>query len=354
MPNPSYAGYVPINKPHLRKVNRTPRMTKATDDYDTPWKDAVTKYFPEFMAFYFPEAHRQIDWSKGYTFLDQELAQVVRDAELGKRILDKLVQVVTHQGDERWVYIHIEIQGQHDADFPERIFTYNYRLYDKYRRPIASLVVLADDRKNWKPHSFGYELFGSKHYLEFPTVKLLDYQPQTEALLEDPNPFALVTAAHLLTQQTQGDDQQRLAAKWRLAKLLYARNWSKQRIIDLFSVIDWMMRLPEELQNQLWQEIEQFERNCAMPYITSVERIGIEKGIQQGMQLGLQEGHQQGHQQGRHEEATHMLLRQITRRFGPPSAETQARLKAATLEQLEQWADNILDAVTLEDVFKSH
>jgi len=25
------------------------------DDFDTPWKDAVTRYFPEFMAFYFPE-----------------------------------------------------------------------------------------------------------------------------------------------------------------------------------------------------------------------------------------------------------------------------------------------------------
>jgi len=48
------------------------------------------------------------------------------------------------------------------------------------------------------------------------------------------------------------------------------------------------------------------------------------------------------------------LVRLIAKRFGPLNAETQARLKTATLEQLEQWADNILDAVTLEDVFKSH
>jgi hypothetical protein len=33
------------------------------DDYDSPWKDALTRYFPEFMSFYFPEAHRQIDWA---------------------------------------------------------------------------------------------------------------------------------------------------------------------------------------------------------------------------------------------------------------------------------------------------
>lgn len=226
------------------------------------------------------------------------------------------------------------------------LFTYNYRLYDKYRRPIASLAVLADDRPHWKPQSYGYELFGCRHYLEFPTVKLLDYQPQAQALLVDPNPFALVTAAHLLTQQTKGDDRQRLAAKWRLAKLLYERNWDKQRIIDLFSVIDWMMQVPKDLQNQLWQDIEQLERNRTMPYITSVERIGIEKGIQQGMQQGMQQGIRQGE--------SALLERQLTRRFGPPSAETLARLQAATVEQLEQWADNILDATTLEDVFKDH
>jgi hypothetical protein len=222
------------------------------------------------------------------------------------------------------------------------LFTYNYRLYDKYRRPIASLAVLADDRPHWKPQSYGYELLGCRHYLEFPTVKLLDYQPQAQALLVDPNPFALVTAAHLLTQQTKGDDRQRLAAKWRLAKLLYERNWDKQRIIDLFSVIDWMMQVPKDLQNQLWQDIEQLERNRTMPYITSVERIGIEKGIQQGMQQGIRQGE------------SALLERQLTRRFGPPSAETLARLQAATVEQLEQWADNILDATTLEDVFKDH
>jgi len=96
------------------------------DDFDTPWKDAVTRYFPEFMAFYFPEAHSQIDWEQSYTFLDQELAQVVQDAELGKRLIDRLVRVAILAGGEAWVYIHIEVQGGHDSQFAERMFTYNY------------------------------------------------------------------------------------------------------------------------------------------------------------------------------------------------------------------------------------
>ena len=45
----------------------------SPDDYDSPWKEAVESYFPEFIEFYFPDASRQIDWACGYQFLDQEL-----------------------------------------------------------------------------------------------------------------------------------------------------------------------------------------------------------------------------------------------------------------------------------------
>ena len=71
---------------------------------DSPWKEAVEQYFPEFIAFfiafYSPAAHAQIDWSFGYDFLDQELRAVVQDAELGKRFVDKLVRVTRLSGRE--------------------------------------------------------------------------------------------------------------------------------------------------------------------------------------------------------------------------------------------------------------
>ncbi len=58
----------------------TSASTSAADDYDSPWKEAIEHHFPEFMAFYFPQAYSQIDWSKGYDFLEQELRAIVRDA----------------------------------------------------------------------------------------------------------------------------------------------------------------------------------------------------------------------------------------------------------------------------------
>ena len=173
-------------------------MTATPDPADSPWKEALAGLFPEFLAFYFPLAHQGIDWRAGHEFLDQELAQVVQDAELGRRLVDKLVQIRPIAGGDAWVYVHVEIQGHSQAGFAERLFVYNYRLFDRYRKPVATLALLADDAPGWRPSRFGFELFGCRHELIFPAVKLLDYAPRLPALLEDPNPFALLRAREFL------------------------------------------------------------------------------------------------------------------------------------------------------------
>jgi hypothetical protein len=51
------------------------------------------------------------------------------------------------------------------------------------------------------------------------------------------------------------------------------------------------MSLPEELEQDFWREVTQLQEDRRMPYITSIERIGIKKGIKQGLleaiELGL-------------------------------------------------------------------
>ncbi|MFA7241466.1 MAG: hypothetical protein WC091_15240 [Sulfuricellaceae bacterium] len=151
-----------------------------SDDYDSPWKEALERYFPEFMAFYFPDAHNRIDWRCGYHACNTELRQVVRDAEIGERFADALMQVTLLTGAEEWLYIHVEVQGEREAGFARRMFTYNYRLYDRFDRPIASLAVLADDHTHWRPDRFESEALGCRHHFEFPVVKLIDYAPMIE------------------------------------------------------------------------------------------------------------------------------------------------------------------------------
>ncbi|TXT38844.1 MAG: hypothetical protein FD135_2635 [Comamonadaceae bacterium] len=320
-------------------------MNKEPDNYDTPWKEAVERYFPEFMAFYFPAAHAQIDWDKEHAFLEQELAAIVQDAELGKRHLDKLVRVSQLNGQEDWIYLHLEIQGQAQTAFAERMFVYNYRIYDRYRRPVASMAVLADDSSHWKPQAFGYDVLDCQMGIRFPIAKLMDYTGREAALQDDPNPFALVTLAHLQTQATRHDPQARFDAKWTLIKLLYNRGWEKQRIIDLIFVLDWMMKLPEHFKKQLCQNIDHLEQERKMAYVSSFEEVGIEKGMQAGIQAGRQEGIQTGEGLA--------LQKLLTKRFGELPTETIDQITTASTVQIEAWLDLVLDAPSIDVIFAS-
>jgi hypothetical protein len=61
---------------------------------------------------------------------------------------------------------------------------------------------------------------------------------------------------------------------------------------------------------------------------------------------------QQGIKEGIHQGESALLERLLERRFGLLSADVRARLEKATSDQLAQWADNLLDAATLDDVFQ--
>lgn len=264
-------------------------MTNPQTEFDTPWKDILQRYFEEFILFFFPTAHEEIDWTRTPEFLDKELQQVVRDAELGRRLADKLVKIYLRNGEEAWVLIHIEIQSQEETDFAERMFTYHYRIYDRYKRSVASLAVLGDERSNWRPNQFGYQLFGCEIRFQFPVVKLLDYQQQWSTLETSRNLFATVVMAHLKAIETRDNRTQRKEWKLALTRRLYEQGYEREDVINLFQFIDWIMSLPQELDREFWQEVIQLEGERRMPYITSVERIGIEKGIQQGIQQSQQQ-----------------------------------------------------------------
>ncbi len=263
-------------------------MSNPQTEFDSPWKDVIERYFQDFILFFLPQAHGEIDWTRDYEFLDKELQQVVRDAELGRRLADKLVKVWRTGGEEAWVLIHVEVQSFEESDFAERMFVYHYRIYDRYKRTVVSLAVLGDERSSWRPERFGYELWGSDVGLKFPVVKLLDYKQQWSALETSRNPFATVVMAHLLAQETRPDAQRRLSSKLAITRRLYDHGYEREDVINLFGFIDWVMSLTASLEQEFRQEIQQLEAERRMPYITSVERSGIRQGLLEGIELGLE------------------------------------------------------------------
>ncbi len=265
-------------------------MQIPSSDYDSPWKQILERYFPQFMEFFFPQIHPQIDWSRSWEFLDNELQQLTRESEVGRRIVDKLIKIWRLDGEEIWVLLHLEIQGAYESGFPKRMYTYHHRIEDRFNRTVVSIGILADDRPSWKPNQHTSELWGCEIKFKFLVVKLLDYLPQWSDLEANPNPFAVVVMAHLQAQRTRQDPQGRLNGKIRLVRSLYDRGYGRDEIIDLFRFIDWVITLPEELEEQFDQVLIEIEEERRVEYITSIERRGIRKGIEQGMEQGIEQG----------------------------------------------------------------
>ena len=97
------------------------------------------------------------------------------------------------------------------------------------------------------------------------------------------------------------------------------------------------------------EEFKDFQEIEAM-YATRMERWNAEIR-QEGRREGRREGRQEGRQEGLQEGRAAVLLRQLTRRFGPLGEQMTQRIREANSTDLERWADNILDARSLEEVF---
>ncbi len=84
-----------------------------------------------------------------------------------------------------------------------------------------------------------------------------------------------------------------------------------------------------------------------MRYVTSIERMALEKGLEQGMQQGMQQGVRKGWREG----WVGLLSSQLEQRFGELPAWALERLASATDEDLKAWASALLSADSLATVF---
>ncbi|MEH2416681.1 transposase [Nostoc sp.] len=258
-------------------------MSEVGADYDGAWKEGVEQYFEAFLAFFFPEIQAEIDWTRGYDFLDQELQQLMRESEVGKQFVDKLIKVWLNDGKETWLLVHLEIQSQVDTNFTKRMFSYHYRIFDRYNQEVVSLAILGDNQASWRPQEYSYGRWGCRLSLQFPIVKLLDYESRWFELEQSDSPFAVLVMAHLRTQATTQDLTLRLQWKLSLIKRMYEVGYSRDKILQLFRLLDRLMTLPPELDLNFKAELDRFEAEQQMTYMTSIERIGRAQTLQESI-----------------------------------------------------------------------
>lgn len=165
---------------------------------------------------------------------------------------------------------------------------------------------------------------------EFPIVKLSDYRSDWAALEASQNPFAIVVMAHLKTQDTKHEPQERKTWKFRLTTMLYERGYEEQDILELYNFLDWMMRLPEDVEQAFQVELEEFEEARKMKYVTTIERMAEARGEARG--------------------GKSMILRLLNRRFGGISPVLTEKMEKLSIAQLETLGELILDFTTIDDL----
>jgi hypothetical protein len=299
-------------------------------DYDNPWKSFIELYFRDFLIFFFPKIEADIHWSKPIQFLDKELQKVVRDAEVSKRYADKLVEVHRLNGQKTLVICHIEVQSQEEGNFAARMYSYNYRLRDRYNCPVVSLAILGDDNQTWRPSQFQADLWDCSIHFTFPIVKLVDYQSDWTGLAANQNPFAVVVMAHLKTKATHNQPEARKNWRYQLVTMLYDQGYEQQDILELHHFLDWMMSLPEEWEKQFQIELKAFEEARQMKYVTTIERMAEARGQVLGERS--------------------VILRLLNRKVGTIPDHTLDRINALSIAQLESLGEALLDFGTIADL----
>jgi len=270
---------------------RTGTKPLKPPEYDAAWKDIIEEHFEQFMEFFFPAIHNDIDFTKKPEILSKELRKIVPESKTGKRFADILIKVYLKDGSSKCICIfaHIEVQGTRRPNFMERIFIYYYRTYDKYKETgteVISLAILTDEDDQYRPDEYLFSRWGFYHRLKIPIVKIIDFKNKEELhekLATSLNPMAMIVNAQLKSFEVKkGDDTQKFDVKRELIRRCYKHGYDKRFIGSLLHFIDLIFRLPESLERKLSEDIINLEEEHKMPQVTSWEKIAKKDGRKEG------------------------------------------------------------------------
>jgi len=257
---------------------------------DTLWKSLLEDVFDDFFLFFFEEYKDKFDLNKGFEFLDKELEQLFPDEGTetsSPRFVDKLVKVFRKDGGDEWILVHIEVQGYRDTDFPKRMFTYFYRIMDKFNKAVTSIAIFTDINKHFKPSEYRYSFMGVENTFKYNTYKIIDQDE--DALLKSENPFAIVVLTVLLAlKKGKLPEEDILSLKVALARALLRKAIPKKKARAMMNFLRYYVRF-EKPENAI-----KFDQEINILTNKNLATMGIEEFL-------LQRAEKKGRQVGRKE-----------------------------------------------------
>mgnify|MGYP001628042559 FL=1 len=121
----------------------------------------------------------------------------------------------------------------------------------------------------------------------------------------------------------------------------------RQALASLFGYLSIISR-PEE---DLVAEVLRYTSPQVREEVMELEEMLAIKKREEGRTEGRAEGRAEGRVEGRAEGRADILLKLLRLKFGEPGPETVARVRAGSEQELDRWAERILTAGRLADVF---
>lgn len=263
---------------------------------DLLWKGIIESLAEDFLLLFFPVWSSSIDFERGFEFLDNELAQLTSESADQRRVTDKLIKVFLRDGNERWVLIHVEVQGYRDVEFAKRLFIYYYRLYDRYGIPITTLAILTDQHSDFHPTAYETVLAGTRLLFEFNTYKLLEHS--LEQLRAIDNPFARALEAGRLAIDKQRLDEQHLFQQTiAIVRSMQEHGYQTEKIRQLMNFLRFSIRFKnKQIMRKFERVVDKIYDN---PTAMGLEEIILEETRKAGMLEGKAEGKAEGKLEGK-------------------------------------------------------
>lgn len=282
---------------------------------------------------------------------------------------DMLYSVRLAGGKKAFVYLLFEHKSSPDRFVALQLLRYMLEIWELHRKQhkgCASLpLVIPIVVYHGKSRRRGLRL---SDLVELPDAELKVYVPDFEQAFYDFSPDS--------DEEIKGNILLRLALT-----CLRAKNdpTVEGHVREIFRMLDnlgddatslrWLTTIAqyvfqtmdidrEVMQNIIMKSLESGKEAAVMTLAERLRSEGRMEGLLEGRQEGRQEGRKEGRVEGRVEGEVlgrHAVLqRQMAKRFGLDFLDirTQERLRAATAEQLDLWAERILDARAIEDVFR--
>jgi predicted transposase YdaD len=272
---------------------------------DILWKRIMEQVFAHLLRFIFPDADQVYNMERGFEYLDKELAEMdpQPDEEKDTRFADKLVKVFHRDGEEEWVLLHIEIQGDTSKrlEFSERMFEYFYRIRDRHHKPVSALAIFTGQDGKDMPRRYFYEYRETRLTYEYPTLSILDFSD--EELDKSDNPFAqVVVAAKLRLLEGKIPDEDLLEFKLVAANKLQEKGFDEAIIQAIFVFLRNHVLFEEPEMNRKFDERFELNDKYSVMNMIEYERMDAkEEGLAEGLAKGRTEGKEEGLAEGRTE-----------------------------------------------------